>query len=149
VAWRDKERIPYVDSLIPYSDAGDTGDVSVLFDARVGRRMSDTTKYQNTFASARLTTAYVISSDWRVEANASIRGRWYEDYNGERRTDWRPSAAPQLLEPPRQELFALGGRPDPVAAHKILVEGVTRRIQVIALVSSSPAAQPRRRRPGR
>ena len=100
VAWRDKERIPYIDSLIPYSDAADPGDVSVLFDARFGRRMSDTTKYQNTFASARLTGAYVISSDWRVEANASIRGRWYEDYNGERRTDWRPSAAVGLFWTP-------------------------------------------------
>jgi hypothetical protein len=62
--------------------------------------MSDTTKYQNTFASARLTGAYVISSDWRVEANASIRARWYEDYNGERRTDWRPSASVGLFWSP-------------------------------------------------
>jgi hypothetical protein len=100
VAWRNKQRIPYIDSLIPYSDASDPGDVSVLFDARFGRRMSDTTSYQNTFASARLTAAYVISSDWRVEANASIRGRWYEDYNGERRTDWRTSAAVGLIWSP-------------------------------------------------
>jgi len=100
VAWRDKERIPYVDSLIPYSDAGDPGDVSVLFDARFGRRMSDTSNYQNTFASARLTGTYYISDNWRVEANASIRGRWYEDYNGEKRTDWRPSAAVGLIWSP-------------------------------------------------
>jgi hypothetical protein len=100
VAWRDKERIPYIDSLIPYSDAWEPGDVSVLFDARVGRRMSDTTNYQNTFASAKLTTAYFISSNWRFEASASIRARWYEDYNSERRTDWRPSAAVGLIWSP-------------------------------------------------
>lgn len=100
VAWRDKQLIPYIDSLIPYSDASDPGDVSLLFDARFGRRMSDTTNYQNTFASAKLSAAYYISSDWRVEANTGIRARWYEDYNGERRTDWRPSAAVGLIWTP-------------------------------------------------
>jgi hypothetical protein len=100
LAWRDKQRIPYVDSLIPYSDAGEPGDVSFLFDARFGRRMSDTASYQNTFASARVTGTYFISSDWRVEANTGIRARWYEDYHGERRTDWRPSAALGLIWTP-------------------------------------------------
>jgi hypothetical protein len=100
VAWRDKERIPYIDSLIPYSDAEEPGDVSVMFDAKFGRRMSDISNYQNTFASAKLSGTYYISSDWRVEANASIRGRWYEDYNGEKRTDWRPSAAIGLVWTP-------------------------------------------------
>jgi hypothetical protein len=99
-AWRDKERLPYIDSLIPYSDAEEPGDVSVLFDVRLGRRMSDITNYQNTFASAKVSGTYYISSDWRVEANAGIRGRWYEDYNGEKRTDWRPSAAIGLIWTP-------------------------------------------------
>jgi len=93
IAWRDKSLIPYVDAFIPYSDASEPGDVSVYFDARVGRRMSDSTNYQNTFASAKVTGAYVISNNWRVETTASLRGRWYEDYNGERRTDYRPSAS--------------------------------------------------------
>jgi hypothetical protein len=93
IAWRDKTLIPYVDSFIPYSDASEPGDVSVYFDARVGRRMSDSTSYQNTFASGKVTAAYIISDNWRMEATASLRGRWYEDYHGERRTDYRPSAS--------------------------------------------------------
>ena len=91
-AWRDKDRLPYADSFIPYPDASEPGDVSILFDARMGRRMSDTTSYQNTFMLGRITAAYYISSDWRIEAMSSLRARWYEDYHGERRTDYRPSA---------------------------------------------------------
>jgi hypothetical protein len=93
IAWRDKTRIPYVDAFIPYSDASEPGDVSVYFDARAGRRMSDSTSYQNTFASGKVTAAYVISNNWRMETTVSLRGRWYEDYHGERRIDYRPSAS--------------------------------------------------------
>lgn len=100
LAWRDKDRIPYVDSLIPYSDASEPGDVSIYFDARLGRRMSDSTNYQNTFASARIAAAYVISAHWRVEASSSFRVRWYDDYHGEKRTDLRPSAAVGLTWSP-------------------------------------------------
>jgi hypothetical protein len=100
IAWRDKTLIPYVDALIPYSEASEPGDVSVYFDVRFGRRMSDSTNYQNTFASGKVTAAYFISDDWRMEANASIRGRWYEDYNGEKRTDIRPSASLALTWTP-------------------------------------------------
>ena len=100
IAWRDKTLIPYVDALIPYSEASEPGDVSVYFDVRFGRRMSDSTNYQNTFASGKVTAAYFISNDWRMEANASIRGRWYEDYNGEKRTDIRPSASLALTWTP-------------------------------------------------
>ena len=100
LAWRDKERIPYVDSLIPYSDASEPGDVSIYFDARLGRRMSDSTNYQNTFASARITSAYVISTNWRVEASSAFRVRRYEDYHGEKRMDLRPSAAVGLMWSP-------------------------------------------------
>lgn len=100
LAWRDRDLIPYIDSLIPYSDASEPGDVSIRFDARLGRRMSDTTSYQNTFVQGRITGAYVISSNWRVEASSSIRARWYEDYHGERRTDLRPSATVGLIWSP-------------------------------------------------
>jgi hypothetical protein len=93
IAWRDKTLIPYVDAFIPYSDASEPGDVSIYFDARFGRRMSDSTNYQNTFASGKVTASYIISDSWRVEANASIRARWYGDYHGEKRTDVRPSAS--------------------------------------------------------
>ena len=100
IAWRDKELIPYIDSLIPYSDAVEPGDASANFDVRFGHRMSDTTKYQNTFASARLSAAYVISTNWRVETVTSIRMRRYEDYDGERRTDFRPGASLGLIWSP-------------------------------------------------
>ena len=100
VAWRDKERIPYVDSLIPYSDASKPGDVSIIFDGRLGRRMSETTSYQNTFILGRVTAAYVISDTWRMEATASFRTRWYEDYHGEKRRDLRPSTSIGLVWSP-------------------------------------------------
>ena len=100
VAWRDKELIPYVDSLISYSDASEPGDVSIMFDGRLGRRMSDTTSYQNTFVQARVTAAYVISSNWRLETSSSFRARWYEDYHAERRRDLRPSASLGLMWSP-------------------------------------------------
>jgi hypothetical protein len=100
IAWRDKNLIPYVDAFIPYSDASEPGDVSIYFDARLGRRMSDSSNYQNTFVSGKITAAYVISNSWRMEATSSIRARWYEDYNGERRTDFRPSASVGLTWTP-------------------------------------------------
>jgi hypothetical protein len=93
IAWRDKTRIPYTDAFIPYSDATESGDVSIYFDARLGRRMSDSTTYQNSFASAKVTAAYIISDNWRVELTSSIRARWYGDYHGGKRTDLRPSAS--------------------------------------------------------
>jgi hypothetical protein len=93
VAWRDQTLIPYRDSLIPFSDAQEPGDVAILFDARVGRRMSDTTDYQNLFVQGRVTATYFISNAWRVESYMSMRARWYEDYHGERRSDLRPSAS--------------------------------------------------------
>ena len=100
IAWRDKEFIPYRDSLIPYSDASEAGDQSLYFDAKFGRRMSDSTNYQNTFLSGRLTSAYVISNQWRVEGTASLRIRWYEDYYSEKRRDFRPSASIGLIWTP-------------------------------------------------
>ena len=62
--------------------------------------MSDSTSYQNTFLTGRMTAAYVISNDWRVEASSSIRGRWYPDYHGEKRMDYRPSASVGLFWSP-------------------------------------------------
>jgi hypothetical protein len=100
VAWRNQSRLPYRDDLIPYSDASKGGDVSMYLDVRLGRRMSDTTSYQNTFAQAKLTGAYFISDNSRVEATAGIRGRWYEDYHSEKRTDYRPSVGVALYWSP-------------------------------------------------
>ena len=100
IAWRDKELIPYRDALIGHSDASEPGDVSLLFDARFGRRMSDTLSYQNTFALGRITAVYYISKHWRVEANTALRARWYENYHSQRRTDYRPSAAIGLIWAP-------------------------------------------------
>ncbi len=100
LAWRDKTLIPYQDALINYSDASEPGDMSILFDARFGRRMSDTASFQHTFVSGRITATYYISNNWRIEANSALRARWYENYHGERRTDWRPSAAIGLIWTP-------------------------------------------------
>lgn len=92
VAWRDKQRIPYRDAFIPYAEADEPGDVAVMFDARVGRRISDMTDYQYTFAALKAQVAYIISPHWRIEAATKFRANWYENYFGERRTDYRPGA---------------------------------------------------------
>jgi hypothetical protein len=100
IGWRDRELIPYVDSLISYSDASNPGDVAVSFDASFGRRFCDYSDYQNTFVAARLDLAYYISATWRVEVAATFRARWYEEYAGERRTDLRPGGSIGLVWTP-------------------------------------------------
>ena len=92
IGWRDKDRIPYRDALIPRSDATEPGDVAVTFDARIGRRISDVTDYQNTFVAAKAELGYTFSRNWRIDAASKFRASWYENYHGERRTDYRPGA---------------------------------------------------------
>lgn len=100
IGWRDRELIPYDDSLIPYSDASDPGDVSFKIDVRVGRRIADYTDYQNTFIYAKANLSYYISNAWRAETTAKFRTRWYENYYGEKRVDIRPGASFSLVWSP-------------------------------------------------
>jgi hypothetical protein len=93
LGWRDAPRASGERAPIPYSDAENAGDITLYFDARFGRRVSDATDYQNTFAQARMTAAYYFAKDLRLETTGGIRARWYEDYYGDRRTDIRPSAS--------------------------------------------------------
>jgi len=92
IAWRDKELIPYKDSMIHFSDAEKADDFSILFDARVGRRLSDQTDYQNTFVQAKIELTYYITESLRFSLTPNIRVRWYDDYFGEARRDWRSGA---------------------------------------------------------
>ncbi len=99
-AWRDKDLIPYIDSFIPYADAMEPGDISVMFDFRGGRRLSDISDYRNTFVSAKAELAYTFAANWRVETAAKLRARWYGDYFGDRRIDYRPGASMGLFWSP-------------------------------------------------
>ena len=96
IAWRDRELIPYIDSLIRYTDAAKPGDVSLLFDARVGRRMTDTIEQQNTFVSLRVELGYVLDERWSLELSPRFRARFYENYHGEQRIDYRPEFSATL-----------------------------------------------------
>ena len=100
IGWRDRELIPYSDSLINYSDAGDPGDMSIKFDFRVGRRISDYNDYQNTFIASKLSLSYYVNDVWRIETAAKFRARWYESYYDEKRVDYRPGAAVSLVWSP-------------------------------------------------
>lgn len=91
-AWRDRDLIPYIDSMIPYSDAYKAGDVSVLFDLRVGRRITDQLDYQFNFITSKLEIAYYISSNSRIEFGPTFKARWYDNYFGDKRVDYRPGA---------------------------------------------------------
>jgi hypothetical protein len=93
IGWRDKYLVPNIGSVIPYADAMEPGDVSVLFDFRVGRRQSDVSDYQNTFIQAKAELAYTFAKNWRAETAGKFRARWYNDYFGDRRVDYRPGAS--------------------------------------------------------
>jgi hypothetical protein len=47
-----------------------------------------------------VTAAYIISDSWRMEVSSGIRARWYENYNGEKRTDVRPGASMAVTRTP-------------------------------------------------
>jgi hypothetical protein len=75
---------------IPYRDSIEVGDASALLDVRAGQRLSDIGAEQNTFVSGRLELAYNLSKAWTLELTPHVRARWYADYFGEPRRDYRP-----------------------------------------------------------
>jgi len=90
---RNNQKIAYADSDAP-------GDVSFNLDMRVGKRLSDIADYDRTFFDTRLTGAYYFSDKWRIEASPKFTARWYDNYFGDRRTDYRPGADVALIWKP-------------------------------------------------
>lgn len=91
-AWRDQQSIPYIDSMIPYSEAYKGGDASVLFDLRIGRRITDQLDYQFNFVTAKFEVAYYFTENFRIEYGPTFKARWYDNYFGDKRVDYRPGA---------------------------------------------------------
>jgi hypothetical protein len=74
--------------------------MSIKFDFRVGRRISDYNDYQNTFIASKVSLSYYVNDVWRIETAAKFRARWYESYYDEKRVDYRPGAAVSLVWSP-------------------------------------------------
>jgi hypothetical protein len=77
---------------IAYRDALDPGDLSVGIDARAGRRLADPSGFENSFVVLTLDALYVVSRDWSVRLTPRFRTRWYDDFFGTFRRDYRLSA---------------------------------------------------------
>lgn len=75
---------------LPYADAGDPGDGSANLDVRVGTRLSSYSDYQYRFVTARLELVAYLTDQWRLELTPKFNARWYSDYYGEKRNDYRP-----------------------------------------------------------
>ena len=97
-AWRPRANGDY--SNLPFADAGKAGDISVKFDVQLGRRLSDVLEYQNNFVVAKTTVSYSLSEDARVDSDLKLRGRFYENYYGEKRRDLRVGASIGLFWTP-------------------------------------------------
>lgn len=77
--------------LIRYRDALDPGDTSVTFDIRAGHRFSDPRDFENTFITLTLDASYIFNRQFTVGVAPRFRVRWYDDFFGESRRDYRPS----------------------------------------------------------
>lgn len=91
--------------IIKYADADTPGDISLNLDVRAGRRLSEISGYDNTYVQAKLDVDYVFSKTLTGEITPKFRVRWYDDYFGDTRRDYRPGLAvravwkPEWLKP--------------------------------------------------
>jgi hypothetical protein len=91
--------------VIKYDEADKAGDMSINLDVRAGRRLSDISGYDNTFVQAKLDVDYVFSKTLTGEVTPKLRVRWYDDYFGDPRRDYRPGLGlraiwkPEWLKP--------------------------------------------------
>jgi len=77
---------------LDYDRSGDPGDLSIKLDVRGGKRFSDISDYELRFAYGRAVFAYTLSKEWRLEGVPKFNARWYDNYFGLKRTDYRPGA---------------------------------------------------------
>ena len=76
---------------IPYSEANDPGHSSVKFDIQAGRRFADLRDLDRFFVEMNLDFAHTISNHWALVVTPAFKTRWYNNYFGEARSDYRPS----------------------------------------------------------
>ena len=93
IGWRNGKSMPY-------ADAGDPGDGSINLDVRVGTRLSSYTDYQYRFVTTRLELVAYLTDEWRFELTPKFNARWYSDYYGEKRNDYRPGVDVGLVWTP-------------------------------------------------
>ncbi len=67
------------------------GDRAIALDVSAGRRLADPRDFENTFAIATLDLSYVVALDWTFGFTPKLRVRWYDNFEGEFRRDYRLS----------------------------------------------------------
>ncbi len=76
---------------ITLREATRPGDRSLALDVSAGRRLADPRDFENTFTVATLDLSYVAASDWTFGLTPKLRVRWYDNFEGEFRRDYRLS----------------------------------------------------------
>ena len=82
-------------------DAIDPGNLSISFDLSAGRRLADPSLFENTFVIAAADLVYVVNGDWAVGLTPKFRVRWYDNFEGESRRDYRLSAGLRAVWTPQ------------------------------------------------
>jgi hypothetical protein len=77
--------------LIAYSKADEPGRSSLKFDVQAGRRFADPRDLDRVFIEVNLDFVHTISEQWSVGVTPAFKARWYDNYFGELRRDYRPS----------------------------------------------------------
>lgn len=75
--------------LIPFRDAVNSGDWSISLDAAIGKRLANPSAFANQFAIATVDVVYNVSPTLRFGITPSVRWRYYNDYFGAPRRDFR------------------------------------------------------------
>ncbi len=77
--------------VIQYRNATDPGATSFSIDLRGGRRLADPRDFENTFLVVALDVYYVLTNEWALGLTPKLRVRWYDNFGGEFRRDYKPS----------------------------------------------------------
>lgn len=76
--------------VIAYRDAIDPGNSYVSVNIQGGRRFAYPRDLENTFFKATAIFGYIATKELELTASPQFRARWYPDYFGEPRRDFRP-----------------------------------------------------------
>jgi len=75
--------------VIRFRDAVNPGDWSVSLDTAIGKRLANPSRFANQFAIASVDVVYNVSTTLRFGVTPSVRWRYYNDYFGAPRRDFR------------------------------------------------------------
>jgi hypothetical protein len=76
---------------IAYGKGKEPGHSSLKLDVEAGRRFADPCDLDRVFVGVGLEFRHTISKQWAVSITPEFEARWYADYFGEQRRDYRPS----------------------------------------------------------